>query len=313
MKSLLKFLENRFGDINKLSDNASKRIIVTDTLNQLDLIELFENRAAAIHVKQYLDDSSRELTLSQLNTPELKEMRQNWSISHQNRNQTRSDVDSIGMPFNVALSNGQEGKDRYFQSSQAVTRCLRRIQKSFEISKNLNSNLTSPIDKIRLNLDEVSKDGCIMSTDALTGRKFSSGIFRIMKSGFTSSNRGFIHVDDLNVLNDSKGLFSYNLYLQQPDIGGEINIWPISIRSRWDFYCNASILSLLLVQDKEAQDFLYEILPPPTTVKVKEGDLIIINTQRPHAVKKPLIGKKERISLQGFIQYEKGKPLLLEV
>ena len=84
-------------------------------------------------------------------------------------------------------------------------------------------------------------------------------------------------------------------------------------RSRKDFYWNAATLSLLLVQDDTAQDYLYSVLPSPTTIPVEEGDLLLLSTQRPHAVKKPLLGSQERISFQGFIQYRQGQPLFLEV
>ena len=67
---------------------------------------------------------------------------------------------------------------------------------------------------------------------------------------------GFCHVDDLDIMSCEKGLFSANMYLKMPPVGGELRIWDIQIDSRWNFYRHAYTLSQLLGQDEEGQAHL---------------------------------------------------------
>lgn len=322
MKTLLPTLERYFGNLSALSDTASRTVLVSPSIQPGDLEKVFTNAAAALHVPNFYPPSNCERVRQQLATLTQKypAIRQNWSVSHQANAQETSDVDSVGVPFNVANSLGRAAKERYFQNSLESVRYFREGRSQSlgetpaagEAEESLPLQL-GPVDKIRLELDENWVDGCTVATEKQSGKKYSPGICRIMTPTLHSTKRGFIHVDDLNVMKPTEGLFSYNIYIQQPEIGGEVNIWPLSIRTRGQFYRNAATLSLLLLQDESAQEYLYRVLPPPTTVRVKAGDLLILSTQRPHAVKKPLVGKKERISFQGFIQYKRGQPLLMEV
>ena len=75
------------------------------------------------------------------------------------------------------------------------------------------------------------------------------GLLRIMM-GPTRWKKGLIHVDELGPLNVNKGCFSANIYLQLPNHqeDGEnsepvLDIWPLDIRSKWDWYRLSSRLS----------------------------------------------------------------------
>jgi hypothetical protein len=46
-------------------------------------------------------------------------------------------------------------------------------------------------------------------------------------------------------------------------------------------------------------------------VKVSEGDLVLLCTQRPHAVRGPVLGGT-RVSMQGFLAFREGQPLRME-
>jgi hypothetical protein len=120
-------------------------------------------------------------------------------------------------------------------------------------------------------------------------------------------------------LNPNKGLFSANIYLKLPETdSGEImndgeqdilQIWPVSIRSRWDWYRNALLLSGLSSQDPEDQARLRLKLGTPATVAASPGDLVLLSVQRPHAA----IGFSSgiRVSLQCFLQHTGSKNRLL--
>ena len=298
---LLSLLERPQGSLHHLVDEGSQRVIKSHALNRAALADLFTHKACAVHIPAFCNASQCEaLAAEALTLP-----RRNWTVSHAQRDQEESAVDTLDLPYNVALGEGR--LDEYFEQALTATRRWRGSCGS----------LMNPLDKLRLELDEVWDDGCGVAKDPASKRSLAAGMVRVMSPSYdfnperNARKRGFIHVDELDLLRPDRGLFSANIYLQQSPAGGELNIWPIAIKSRSDFYRNASMLSLLLVQDEEAQRRLFQSLPPPVTISPKNGDLVIICTQRPHAVKGPLYGG-DRVSMQSFIQYTKGQPLRLE-
>jgi len=186
-----------------------------------------------------------------------------------------------------------------------------------------------PLDLFRLQLDEAWPAGAGLARetgDADHKRPFGGGLARIMK-GPTRWRKGYIHVDEMGPLNAARGLFSANIYLQlppapapplsssatpdtkDPPIKKEditpvpvLHIWPVGIRSRWDWYRNALLLSGLASQDAEDQVRLRLALGEPLSIAVQPGDLVLICAQRPHAA----IGFQQgvRVSLQCFVQHQ---------
>ena len=76
---------------------------------------------------------------------------------------------------------------------------------------------------------------------------------RIMMGPTRWKKDGYIHVDEMAPLSSQQGLFSASIYLQLPDQttdheifnktnvhtgtnAGDFAIWPLGIRSRWDWY-----------------------------------------------------------------------------
>ena len=49
---------------------------------------------------------------------------------------------------------------------------------------------------------------------------------------------GFVHVDELAPCSPAKGHFSANVYLRLPEAGGDLELWPLAFKSRWQFYAN---------------------------------------------------------------------------
>lgn len=165
-----------------------------------------------------------------------------------------------------------------------------------------------PLDKLRLELDEVWPEGANVRKDD-SGRAFLAGVARIMR-GPTRYVDGFMHVDELALMTERRGTFSANIYLKVPPAGGELAIWPLAVRSRWDFYRHAETLSHLTVQGEEGQALLRRKLPRPLLIKVAPGDLVVLCVQRPHAAQGFPMGT--RVSVQSFLTFEKGKALLLD-
>jgi hypothetical protein len=210
----------------------------------------------------------------------------------------------LGVPYNVvAGSKDPADKEAYFNGvlSEFDERRIARQTSTEEETPQL-----WPMDLLRLQLDEGWPCGAGLARDSDSARVFSGGLPRVMQ-GPTRWRKGFIHVDELGPLNPTKGVFSANVYLQLPsdedsDSQNVINVWPLGIRSRWDWYRNALLLSGLSSQDPEAQIRLASKLGEPATIMVEPGDLVILCVQRPHAA----IGfeKGTRVSLQCFLQHE---------
>lgn len=165
-----------------------------------------------------------------------------------------------------------------------------------------------PLDKLRLELDEIWPTGATVRKDA-QGRSFLAGVTRVMH-GPTRYIDGFMHVDELAPMVENQGTFSANVYLKVPPTGGELAVWPVAVRSRWDFYRHAETLSHLTAQGEEGQAILRRRFPHPKHIKVTPGDLVVICVQRPHAAQGFPMGT--RVSVQSFLSFEKGKPLVLD-
>lgn len=194
-----------------------------------------------------------------------------------------------------------------------------------------------PLDLLRLQLDEAWPSGAglarrysttsncpqhtISTNHYFDNPPFGGGLTRIMH-GPTRWKKGYVHVDEMGPLNPNRGLFSANIYLklpQHPLHGKEprplqtnanslsyqdvIEIWPLGIRTRWDWYRNAQLLSSLSIQDSYMQSMLRAKLGPPICIEACPGDLIVLCVQRPHAAIGFTDANDVRVSLQCFIQH----------
>ena len=216
-----------------------------------------------------------------------------------------------------------EAMAQYLQDANDLTHSLRMGEpdtdgkagngRTSSSSSSQQQLVMTPMDKLRLELDEAWPGGARVARDATTGRALLAGAGRIMHPR-GSHDPGFCHVDDIAVMgNDASGVFSANVYLETPPpgLGGELHVWPLRIKTRWEFYEHAAALSLLLTQESWAQDALREVLPPPVTLVPEPGELILICAQRPHAVAGFDAGM--RVSMQAFVTADgEGKALLLD-
>jgi hypothetical protein len=284
LNQLFTWIESRFGGI-PFDQGPAAEIITTDELTGSDLKRLFSHQATALHVRGFYDKNAAK-TLSRQLTKDIEAGKgRNWKVST-SRGLESSDVSTLGehAPYNIASASNNSGdEDEYFRGVLSELRNRRWIQQSSERSPQL-----WPLDLLRLQLDESWSFGAGLARDSKTKRPFGGGLTRVMK-GPTRWKKGFIHVDEMGPLNPASGLFSANIYLQLPD-GAEsdrqeiLRIWPVGVRTKWDWYRNAFLFSGLASQDPEAQIRLRGELGTPKSVAVEPGDLVMLCVQRRESV-----------------------------
>mmetsp|Transcript_1561 Transcript_1561/g.3384 ORF Transcript_1561/g.3384 Transcript_1561/m.3384 type:complete len:337 (+) Transcript_1561:57-1067(+) len=309
VRRLFGLLEARYGGLSSLLETGPRAEIITRNdgiLRPSDLKRLAAHEATAVHVRNYYDrEAARELG-KMLGAEAEAGRGRNWKVST-SRGLESSDVVTLGshLPYNVASSTGnKDDVDAYFDGAWAEFH--ERRKRRSRGGNDIDMPPLWPMDKLRLELDETwpSGAGLAREKDGLK-RPFGGGLPRVM-IGPTRWQKGFIHVDELAPLSVDKGLLSANIYLQLPttrssDDDGDFHIWPLGVRSRWDWYKNALVLSGLTVQDPETQVRLRKQLGTPHVVRLEPGDLVVLCVQRPHAA----VGFKTgtRVSLQCFIQH----------
>lgn len=328
LKRLFTYVESRFGGVSALIDKGPRaEVIFRDDgiLRNRDLVRLMSHEATAIHVKGFYDPSSASKLGSQLAAEAHAGRSRNWKVST-SRGLESSDVSTLGghQPYNVASATGKKNDvDAYFEGVQKEFRERRMAQLSGEATDSTAEHVRQepqlwPLDKLRLELDEAWHGGAgIAREDGGLMRPFGGGLPRVM-TGPTRWRKGFVHVDELAPLSIDRGLFSANIYLQLPKTvsdnpadDGDFSVWPLGVRSRWDWYKNAILLSGLTAQDPETQVRLRSELGQPHMVKLDPGDLVLLCVQRPHAA----VGFTDgtRVSLQCFVQHNgPNKRLLVE-
>ena len=302
--ALLLRLEQSHGSIASLVGPASVgRVLTVDNLSTAALEDLFHHRVCAVRVPGFVPPEQAEALAEHLAGMD----KVNWQVSSA-EGLEETDVESIGMPYNMVVSDGPDGagggggeaaRDAYFADARALSSRFRSP---------VAPAMLTPIDKLRLELDDVWPDGANVAKDK-RGRSHLAGAGRVMRPGGRWRD-GFLHVDELDVLSEARGLFSANVYLRMPPTGGALHIWNVNVRTRWDYYRNAHTLSRLLVQDDAGQAHLRASFPAPLVLAPDPGDLILICAQRPHAA----CGFDEgmRVSMQTFVTHKKGDPLRVD-
>eukprot|EP00934_Nitzschia_sp_Nitz4_P002420 Nitzschia sp. Nitz4//scaffold3_size479765//334342//335387//NITZ4_000139-RA/size479765-processed-gene-1.314-mRNA-1//-1//CDS//3329550875//2415//frame0 len=301
MRHFFEWLEMSFGGNLPMDTGRAAEVMVRDSLQGEDLKRLFQHEATALHIPNFFPrDSAIELG-AQLSKQVKEGQATNWKVSTA-KGLESSDVFTLGahMPYNVAVAN--QSLDEYYSHVEQELR-ERRVNAEENTAKQL-----WPLDKFRLELDQAWPCGAGLARDPKNPEKYRGGGLPRVMLGPTRWKRGFVHVDEMAPLSSANGFFSANVYLQLPDTTNSntpqdiLEIWPLGIRNRMDWFKNAKTLSAMSSQDAEGQMLLRKALQEPITIAVQPGDLILLCVQRPHAA----VGFSHagtRVSLQCFLQY----------
>ena len=225
-----------------MDTGSAAEVIQSDALHSSDLKRLLHHDATAIHIQGFYDSQGASQIGAQLAKEANQGKGHNWKVST-SRGLESSDVTTMGehTPYNVAsASNDAADIDAYFEGVRKEFR-QRRTPCPSDGSSTGGTPRLWPLDKFRLELDEAWPMGAGLARETKgEHRPFGGGLPRVMM-GPTRWKRGFVHVDEMGPLNAHQGLFSANIYLQLPSDSDSrkqrcLEIWPLGVRSRWDWY-----------------------------------------------------------------------------
>lgn len=245
------------------SRNCEEEVMVTrESLELEDLEKLFRHEISVLKIRNFYPREASSSLGRELALEGRSAKAQNWKVSTSNGLES-SDVATVGChaPYNIALAN--KATDEYFRQVRNELRDRRglaprngnnnhqKTQQEERRPDNLRQSRLWPLDLLRLELDELWPRGAgLARKNHKTHHQMcmGGGLPRLMV-GPTRWKKGLVHVDELAPLSQTKGCFSANIYLQLPyeDFKSNTNnselqeqpvmeLWPLGIRSKWDWY-----------------------------------------------------------------------------
>lgn len=180
IQRMFQIIEQKYGDTAALVEKfpaavATSGLLTVPQLCGESLSMLFTHKVAAIRVPQFYPKGACKLQTRRLLDSDSI---QNWEVSS-SRGLESTDVQSVGVPYNMAVQNGMSSLEKYFSDAIPSARALRVPVKGDEIP------VMGPIDKLRLELDEVWPEGAVVGRDKATKRVLRPGIARVMRGPTT--------------------------------------------------------------------------------------------------------------------------------
>jgi hypothetical protein len=251
------------------------------------LQKLFNEKICAIHVPSFFSaQAARTASKIILQQSKIK----NYDLPLEDGSKCKTDVNyGLGFPRRLGFSS-EKYRQKYFREALGSTR---KIRAAFAPS-------LSPVDRFRLELDEVWGAGASLSH--IDGKAGLAGSLRHMDPIPT----GLAHIDDF-LRTKHQRTFSACFYLDLPKKGGELEIWNVSLT---DKNRRNPLFQVCNTFEPGTQAVIRERYPQPLKVKPKAGDLILFDAGRPHAVGG--FAEGHRMVLQIFVVYRgPNKPLSL--
>ena len=205
-----------------------------------------------------------------------------------------TDQERLGTPLN-SLYSILLGDERDPAGRRAVAEYNRSAGSFGSRVRKICHPYCAPFDRLRVELDEQWPAGAVRAS--IQDVQTYVGIFRLMRSLNAVPSEPEPHIDWIPPgVRDYSKQFSAICYLQMPTNGGELELWT----------CEPDRLQKLVACNG---GLFRRALPPPTVVTPKVGDLWIINTRMPHAIRPVLEGT--RIVQQGFLGFNSGAAIEL--
>ncbi|MDA9951204.1 hypothetical protein N9D31_01390, partial [Oligoflexaceae bacterium] len=191
-----------------------KKVIEANRLSADDLNTFVRGDALALVVRGFYPDSDRVDLDSIENHDAIEEYRY---VTHKDgeKHELPFGVKRLGLPFSSSFgeSSDSQARQNYYDKALPQIHQLRR----------LFSPLLSPIDMLRLELDELWPQGA--GVGRLESRLMFTGIVRITEAE-TDILEVRPHVDSMTPDMPIERQHAANIYLDTPSEGGELVIYP---------------------------------------------------------------------------------------
>ena len=267
-------------------------VVVADSLTRAALDALAEGKVCAIHVRRFFAPS---LTTRAARALAREAKPETWIAYGRD----------TGTGFSVGIPR-QYGE----RSKRAAVAYRREAARANGCVRDAFAPSLSPLDKLRLELDELWEHGAKLGR--FEGHPALAGLMRTIESDtLPASTRkiGIVHMDDHDRGPEQPHRLSANLYLSMPKRGGMLSIWDLALDARnYDNPLYRFIARFGFVPG--SQPIIHRALPKPHQIAPRVGDLVLIDTARPHAVGGFSEGR--RISLQTWVVASPGaRPLAI--
>lgn len=250
-------------------DTAVKEIRTAETLTKADLDDLIANEIQVLRIPNFIPQETCGSISAGLKATGYDDYR------------NAPQVGRIGMSYFETARN-PEIVDHYFRNALRNIDLLRRACAPYPC----------PMDTFRCLVDEIWVPGCTLQT--LYGRKMFVGLSRSMKPGVPLKAHHDMfgrHAPDTPEAESLVSQFGVNVYVDVPETGGQLAMWDAEIS-------DAEFL------DRRGDDYaipLERLGPPDYAVKPENGDLILFNARKLHAVL-PGAGT-DRLTISAFLGY----------
>lgn len=244
-------------------------LLVERVLTQENLLALIKNEIQVLRIPNFIDSLACQVISKGLQSHGYNDYLNAPSVGR------------IGMSY-FETGHKQDLIDLYFANAIENIETLRKACYPYPC----------PIDTLRCVLDERWAAGCKLQI--LYERKMFVGLSRSMQPGtplLPHHDMFGRHAPNTPEANSLISQFGINVYVDVPEVGGELAMWMDEISDEQFLQMRGDKYAIPLELLKE----------PDFVVKPKNGDLILFNARKLHAV---LPGKgTDRLTLSAFFGY----------
>ncbi len=252
-------------------------------LNRDHIEKLFNDDYLALRISDFLPDPAVRAFKKFIQTQHMEDYKY-VGVENGEKKEVYLGVKRVGRSFNTTYDQSNtKARDEYFELARKNTTFFR------EKVPHLN-----PVDHLRLLFDELWPQRVGLA--CYEGNKTFAGVPRITFAEDSPSMEK-PHYDALPAkFKTLLKQFSVNVYLEIPDTGGELEIWPERPLSADEVY------------QVDMKSDLRQKLGKSVLLKPLKGEAILFNTRRAHAIRSFPDGC--RIGMQSFIGLEQNGELI---